>query len=308
MKNKVIAVVSILSIVLLLIIILIKQVPKTVQVTTFERAYNIVKFSEEEFIEIPIYVNYLDAYLVKKDNITSININNEEESLAFKVDKISNTEEAVYLKNKKFYKYIFTLMPTIDLEEDFSIEINDAKLEINYLQGITVNLQIGSLSYYFYQNDDSSVTLNHLKGLINTYDDKVLVGVNIGLKNNTNKNIIINNITPLDLNLEAAVDEILINRTFDQGKKIDELLGYNYQLYNLSNTSNINIELDEEINIFVPLKYKSNILLNKTGFLVEYEVDGIIKYLCIDDFLFFETSLYSLNKINSLKYHTYENY
>lgn len=288
---------------------IIKQVPRTIELTTFERAYNMVQQSEEEVIEIPLYINYADSYLVKKDNITNAVIKNDDASLAFAISKIEQEDE-VYLKSKKFYKYIFTLTPNITLEDDFKLEILNSILELSYVQGVKVSVNIGSFSYYFYNNDDTALSIKQLKGLVNTYEDKTLVGITLGLKNNTNDNIKLKNIIALDANVNAELGEIKLNKEFNQGDSIDEILGYIYNPYSSSKGETIEIEIenDNDINIFIPLKYKQNILLNKLGFLIEYEMNNQVKYLCIDDFMFFETSLYSINKINNLKFHIYENY
>src|SRR5690606_19154080 len=105
-----------------------------------------------------------------------------------------------------------------------------------------------------------------------------------------------------------SYNDILEDISFNQGKDINEILGYSYNLYNINNNIDLNLEFSESLNVFVPLKYKSDILLNKLGFLIEYEINNEIKYLVIDDFNFFETYFLSIKKINNLKIYTYENY
>lgn len=308
MRNKIIGISIALSIFLILVIILIKQVPKTIELTTFEKAYNIVQLSDEETIEIPVYINYLDSYLVKKENIANANINNNEDSLSFTVEEINSIDDVTYLKNKKFYKYIFKLKPNINLDGNFTLEMNNAYLELNYEQGVNMKIGIGSFSYYYYNTQASALSVKQLKGLINTYEDKTLVGVLIGLKNSSNEGIKIKNIIPLDLNVNAALDEAVLNKEFNQGDDIDDILGYQYSIFGNVTKNDVEIAVEDETSLFIPLKYIKNVLLNKIGFLIEYEEADVIKYLCIDDFIFFDTSLYSIKRINNLKYYTYENY
>ena len=308
MKKKLIVGIAIVSIIFLVIIILIKQVPKTIELTTFEKAYNIVQQSTEECIEIPIYINYLDSYLVKKENIDNLSIKTNDEKLAFTVNKIKPTEAKTVLKKKVFYEYVFILNPSITLEDDFHIEMENAYLEINYVQGVKVLVKIGSFSYYFYNNDDSTLSVKQLKGLVNTYEDKTLVGITLGLKNNHANKITIKDIIPLDRNVDAALAEITFDKDYNQGDSIDQILGYKYDLYKENQINTFNLEIEDELNIFIPIKYKQDILLNKLGFLVMYEINEELRYLCIDDFTFFNTSLYSLKRINNLKFHVYENY
>jgi len=307
-KKKLIVGIAIVSIIFLVIIILIKQVPKTIELTTFEKAYNIVQQSTEECIEIPIYINYLDSYLVKKENIDNLSIKTNDEKLAFTVNKIKPTEAKTVLKKKVFYEYVFILNPSITLEDDFHIEMENAYLEINYVQGVKVLVKIGSFSYYFYNNDDSTLSVKQLKGLVNTYEDKTLVGITLGLKNNHANKITIKDIIPLDRNVDAALAEITFDKDYNQGDSIDQILGYKYDLYKENQINTFNLEIEDELNIFIPIKYKQDILLNKLGFLVMYEINEELRYLCIDDFTFFNTSLYSLKRINNLKFHVYENY
>lgn len=307
MKNKIISGIVILSILLIVIIVIINQVPKTLELTTFEKAYNLVQKTNEECIEIPIYINHGDSYLVKLENIEKAVIRNDDASLTFKVIKIEK-EEDVYLKNRKFYQYLFILSPTITLEDDYKLEMDKSILELSYAQGANVSISIGSFSYYYFKKDEHSLSLKQLKGLVNTYDDKMLVGIMLGLKNNSNNIITIKNIIPLDTNVIASLSEVKYDQYFNQGDSIDEILGYKYNLYSFEESKPIDFIVTDDVSLFIPLKYKQNILLNKLGLLVEYVENGDLKYFCIDDFMFFETSLYSINKINNLKYHVYENY
>ena len=306
MRNKIIGISIGISVIFILVIIIIKQVPRTIELTTFEKAYNIVQLSDEEVVEVPIYINYFDSYLVKKDNLANANINNNEDNLSFTVEDIINIEDITYLKNKKFYKYIFKLKPNIKLENDFILEMSNSYLELNYEQGVNVKICIGSFSYYYYSTSDSTLSVKQLKGLINTYEDKTLVGVLIGLKTSSNEEVRIKNIISLDLNVKASLDEIVLNKEFNQGDSINDLLGYDP--FTQKESKNLNLVVEKEVSLFIPLKYQKNVLLNKLGFLIEYEEAGITKYLCIDDFIFFDTSLYSVKRINNLKYYTYENY
>lgn len=308
MRNKIIGISIFISIIMILVIVLIKQVPKTIELTTFEKAYNIVQLSDEETIEIPLYINYLDSYLVKKENLANANINNNEDSLSFTLEDITAIDDVTYLKNKKFYKYIFKLKPNINLDTDFTLEMENSYLELNYEQGVNVKIGIGSFCYYYYKTEASALAVKQLKGLINTYEDKTLVGVLIGLKNSSSTEIKIKKIIPLDLNVNASLDEIVLNKEFNQGVEIDDLLGYQYNPLGSGTTEDIEIVVKDETSLFIPLKYIKNVLLNKIGFLIEYEENGVIQHLCIDDFIFFDTTLYSVKRINNLKYYTYENY
>ena len=308
MKNKIIIGIIALSFIALVVIILSSKVPKSIDITTFESAYNVVQFSDEENIEIPIFISMEDSYIINKDNVISSKIKNDQDSIAFNINRIVDTEEKALIKNKRFHKYILILNPVLKLEDDFTLEIDNAILEINYSQGINININIGSFSYYYYSTSGNDLSISKLKGLVNTYTDKLLVGVQIGLKSNTDDVIKITNIKALDTNVILAKSSIVLNKDFTQGAKIDDFLGYTYDPYGDFEDRDFNIILDKEYNLFIPLKYKKDILLNKLGFLIEYEINGVTKYFCIDDFIFFNTNLYSEKRINNLKLYTYENY
>lgn len=307
MREKVVVLITSVSIVFLIVILFLSNVPKTIEITTFEKAYNMVQLDKSEQFEIPLLINIENSYVVDEKNIESICINNNLELVKLDLVKIIFQNEKINLNNKWFYKYSFILKPNLELNNDFSIEINDANLEISFKKGESIKIGIGSFSYYYFNSYKNDLSLSKLKGLVNDLKGKTLVGVLIGLKNNKNSNVVIKNIIPLDLNINISSDEITYLHDFNQGEDISDILGYKYNLYEKHLNSEVTIEVNDEVNLFIPLKYQEKTIVNKLGFLIEYEIGNKRYYMCIDDFIFFDSNDY-IKYSNNFIIYKYENH
>lgn len=308
MKQKIIIGIVSLTVIIIALIAILSKDEKNIELTTFKASYNMVQTSTDEAIEVAIFIDRENTYIVKKDNIVSTAIKDDNDIFALKLTDIINTKEELLLKNKVFYKYLFILKPNIEIDSSFSLEIKDAILELNYKQE-NIQLEIGSFSYYNYNYNEIDLGLSKLKGLVNEISStKTLVGTLFNFKNNTNSLITITKIKALDINIELSISDAIKINDFNQGTLINDLLGHNYNtLFTESTSSNMNEEINNELSIFIPYKYKDNVVVNKIGFLVEYESDGIIKHFVIDDFLFFESSVFTEADFNNLKYYLYPN-
>lgn len=295
-----------LSILVLLVIIITKNVPQLLEVTTFKKAYNMVLVNEDESLEIPLFISNTNSYFTEKANIESIIISNNDETLKFNLESINENKEKILLKDKWFFKYVYKLKPIIDKTVDITLEMKNAKLEISFKRGTNSSIAIGSLCIYSFNNTSENLSIIKLKGLVNDFDGNKLVGVLMGLKNNTKEDLIIKNIYPLDININASYAEIIELNDFNQKENISYILGYNYKLYENIENDNLEISLSDEIKLFIPIKYKDRITVNKVGFLIEYVMNNELHYYIIDDFLFFDSNDYLISDIRGLVFYTYE--
>lgn len=308
MKTKIVLTFIGVSVLTILIVIFVRKIPKTIEVTTFEKSHSFIQANDDELFELALFFNKPTNYLVDKDNVTSVNLKNNEEIFKFNLVKVEYTSETLSLKDSIYYKYNFYLTPTLKLEDDFSFEITNCLLDLTYKQGVNLSIGIGSFSYYYFKDNSADIRLTKLNGLINDFDEKTLVGINLSLSSNEEKEIKINKIQVLDLNVAISSNDIKSNINFTQGEDINSVLGYNYDLFSLTQEEDLNLSFENNINLFIPLKYRDKLYTNKVGLKIEYEINGEIKYFWIDDFTFFETKIYTKYQINNLKYYLYENY
>jgi len=307
-----------ISLVVILIISIVAKVPKTVQVTTFKKSYSYVsKYQENEEIIINVYINQLDSYITQGENIESsyITDNNNEDHIILNLKKVNNCQEKISLNKDEFhlFQYIFDIEFLTD--SDFSLEIDNAYLCLEYAQDDFIKIGIGSFSFYKVEGFGSEdLSIARLKGVVNTVNNvKTLVGIAINFKNNNTIDLTITNIIPLVLKVETSNNDVkkLNSFNYNSGDTIKSILGYEFNPYQ-SNSSDIDLnlqinDLEDDYYIF-PLKHQNIYPVNKVGFIVEYEIDNIKKKMYFDDFTFFTSSKYSKNEINKLIYYTYENY
>lgn len=64
MREKVVVLITSVSIVFLIVILFLSNVPKTIEITTFEKAYNMVQLDKSEQFEIPLLINIENSYVV----------------------------------------------------------------------------------------------------------------------------------------------------------------------------------------------------------------------------------------------------
>lgn len=300
------------SLIVVIIIAIIFKPQNTIELTTFPQAYNIVSLlDEKDHLSINLYINQRDSYLINCDNISYAYINDKQNNqLKLKINRIEATGEYLQTNRKKYYGYQFRFEVPINVTSELTLTLKEANLILEYIQGIKVEIGIGSFSYYKVPNyGGEEITINKLKGVVNEIEgSKTLVGLGLGIKNHMNQPVIIKRIIPLDVNIFVSSQDYQEIDSFETTNDISNLLGYRYDVNYQKNSDNLNLEIKDEGFYLFPLKYIKNIMINKLGFIIEYEVDTEIKRLYYDDFTFFSTNQQLESNINQLVFYRYENY
>lgn len=313
MKNKVITGSCVLMIIMLLFLVIIRVSRKidTVKITTIKNAYSFVsKEKEDEYISIPIFINSKNNYYINKEKIESSSLVDDNEENLVKLDLQETVLLKEYLKidDEKFYLYNFKFK----IVEENSLQLRKVYLKIDYISEI-VKIDIGSFSYYkvpFYGENDEIISLTNLKAIVNDYENsKSVVGVIVGIKNNSKKNIELTNVLPLEINYCPSMSEIVeVDKIPESNEKIDNILGYKYDYINLNeNISNyINIESGAVKYFLVPIKKIGNYVSSDFGIEINFIYEGEMRKMYIDDFLYFSNS--TNIKYKDLEVLTYENH
>jgi hypothetical protein len=295
------------------IILLLNKQETTFTLTTFPQSYNLVcPYSEKEEMEIELYLNRNDAFILENKALVSAYICDEkkENTLPLQLMEINKTGGEINFKDEIYFSYEFRFELNFPVENDFEFLLTEAYLNLEYRYG-EIMVHIGSFSFYKIPSFGSEdLYISRLQGIVNELSEtKTLVGVVMSFRSKVNSEIIIKDILPLDINLHPSLNDILYldDRTIKSSEPIDDLLGTYDPLIIDSRKAEIKIN-QEEVRFLLPLKYQEILPVNRVGFLVEYEIGGEERKFYYNEFTFFSDHEYSKKQLNTLLFQTYENY
>ena len=305
----------IISISIVIFVIVRAKIPSTVTISTIPKAYNCVSLiDEDDLFNVDIFADTKKSFIGEAENIAEAYITNEEgEYLKLKIKGIKLSSDRIIISGKSYFLYSFIFKIDFNPITEFTFEITSALLTINYRNGVAIQINIGSFSYYKFASFSSDfLSVSKLKGLVNEIEGhKTLAAVEIGLSNDTDFDIIITSIIPLDLNVVFSTSDLVISTDlkYRPDDEIESLLGYPYQ-FRPPIPSNFTYRLDAgaKVSFLIPLKYYRLIHLNKLGFIIKYTVGGDANQLIYDDFTFFNTKELSNKTLKELVLYTYENH
>ncbi len=304
MKKYIICFFVTISITIACLILVVLKPSPTLKLTTVKKAYSYVSsFQEEEKIQVNILINDLNDSItnIEKYSALSISDKNHHNELVLDLEEVTYQGEITTIDHESFYQYSYQFIVLLKTDDKFLLEIEDAYLCMNY-RNIDITLAIGSFSYYkvpYFGDDKAYISISKLKPIVNDYqEEKVLVGIVMGITNQTNQKIIIQKITALDLNLQFySADFMVIQNEVFSNSNISTLLGKNYSLHG-TNDHNEEILLvispNTKVDYLLPITYHGAFKTNKMGFLIEYRIGEEQNTLYYDEFLFFTTKVKDL--------------
>ena len=158
--------------------------------------------------------------------------------------------------------YYYNVLFDYKFLSEYSDVLNEAYLNIDFSNGITSNIRIGSLSIYKYDsastNDISHIVLTTLKPILKERDsdESKLCGIELGLRSTNNMdNITVNNIELLDANVSnlgnfKEVEKDSINNIND---------AYNNYPNVINNDSEVDLKANNLTTIVTPIIYNESI-------------------------------------------------
>lgn len=281
--------------------LIIKTRPKELTLTIIPNAYSLVSFNESNStLSVPLYVNQKEAYITDINCLREAFIADNSEDNLYPLKKVSiNLIDEVRIKDEKYYQFAFNF--TSDYPEE-SFYLDQAYLIMEY-PVCKAKLFLGSFSAYHLEDQDYEfLRINYLKGIVNPIqENKILVGAVIGFKNETNKDLIITNITPLNHNMVVNhIEEF--TKDFTSQTDINELSSTYYDFYNCLPAS-IYQEVNGEQKILCTFGYQSPYEINTLGFSIDYLLDGKPYRMNFVPFTFYENYEKYVNIVDLYFYH-----
>ena len=166
-------------------------------------------------------------------------------------------------------------------------------MSMNYINDETLDFKIGKV--FLYNKDESlkAFTISSLKGLVTTInEEQTLSGVILSLTKEYD-NLTIINIETLNNNVIINKGKIteLEHTNYESTTSINDVLGYEYNIYNQPSDKNINYNVDNNLIFLLPLSYLNQSSVSTLGFKITYIMDNTVYHQVIEPFMFFKSYL-----------------
>ncbi|MCF7923544.1 MAG: hypothetical protein K9L64_00375 [Candidatus Izimaplasma sp.] len=257
--------------------------------------------TDEEVIDLPIYITQEKSFLIDKENILDARIGDKYNELEVNIKEIKNANKMINYENTQYYLFYFQ----IDFSEvDISnLELNfiNSTLYLSYINDELVELDIGKINLLFRTIDNPNhLDFSRMFSITNKEDEyNVIKAIYLELDNRTGENIIINEISFLNNELKANIEQIKsINFMPDYNSDFKDLMPQ----FNTLTTEFINnktFNLINKQNLLIPINHLEEWqYINRFPLIIKYTYNDISYEYIIDDFLFFS----SINDIENENY------
>lgn len=283
---------------LVIIIILITIVIIILSITRKKDYYYYLTINDSYYLEcnntkfdVRVYSNHDDDIYLNKEVITSIYLKSRVSEDFYELDlsDLTKSEKSVEYNDKTFYENILNLKLPIITKED--LQLNDCYLELRFLSEEIIKLNIGSIIVYNIESSNH-LEISHMKAVVNKVDEEQILS-GIGISVNASANLTITDIKTLDTRVFVKSEYIkrLENDSYLNSVDMSELLGVAYDpLGTKEDFTEITINNSDQAHYIIPLFYEELISINKLGFRIEYEIDGVSYTKLVYPFKFFATS------------------
>ncbi len=281
MKKAIIVLSSLLIITILLFVF--KKFNSSVKIVTFKHNYLELLTSDDETLNVYISFSNKKSFFTEKDNITRITLAEKDDSKAFTIplNNVYKTGNTYNYQDTKYYEFIFEL-DVLKVSE--VLNINEAKIIITYNNDEIITLNIGEISLKKVNLKNSSVDLFSIKSVVNEINDlKTIVGFSLTF--NIKEPIRITNISFLTNNILSDLNLSIKDLETSNSLNLRLLYGNDYSYFGQVKKSYL--ELTENTNYFIPIKYIEFAQYKKLPIIIEYEISGISHTFYFDDCIYF---------------------
>lgn len=302
MFKKILLVFGILLVIGLTILCFIAS-NKQIEVGVIKKAYNnLTKIDESDYLEVYIYLNQQSSYITDIDLIESSNISSEDELVNCQIIGINLMGEERIL-NKTYYLYSFNMLIAKAFSDKLVLE--DARLNIDYANGRSIDLSIGSVSLNKVDNANSfnHLNLNQVKAIISDDDKPFISG--ILLKFDTKKEVTIKSVKVMDCNVCVNGQIVCSNEKIDN-TNINEYLDHEYNAKDFSDVE-MNYKVSSNDFLLLTLGYKGTLHPYSFALDIEYEVDGKMYHYYTDKMVLYKSYNYKIS-YNDFTIYEYEYY
>jgi len=270
-----------------LIIFFDKNTSDFLSIVTIKQNYQRL-MTEDEELSITVYMSSNDSFVSEPSNIDSLYIMDEYNEMEVGISDIRSLNYSESYQNTDYFAYVIDLNFQIINIDNYLLELINANLEINYLNGEKVILEIGNLSLNFrsYENP-TYIDVYRMFALYQVVDFEYISGIVLGITNKTGMDVSISNINICNSNVTLDLDNaVLLSNIPSYQADINDILGYSYNPIGTSDNQT-SLELIQDNLIFIPFKYTDDIIrINRFPLIIEFRYNQLNNLYYIDDFQF----------------------
>lgn len=264
----------------------------SVELLTVDQPYARVITNQDETISIPVYLSTTDSFLLEPETIDKASIKTKTTQLSVTILAIQemNHQEEYMGHIYSEFQYEIGFDYQMNSEEVFSLE--QAKLSITYINGETIELEIGDLYLMFHEvSYNEQLELYRMFAMTQVYNGlEYTSGIVIGLNNLTDSSIQITSMTNLVSGmLFDLTDAVIIDDSLDIHTPMREILNDDFDLFAINQYEN-SIEVVNNHLLLVPLQYEALVQVGRFPLVITYQYQNQTYQYLIDDFMFYQTN------------------
>lgn len=269
-----------------LLVVVSLQTPKKLKITTIRESHHVINEEEQGgILEIDLFMNQRQAPLTKKENITRVSLQDQENIIPMDLQAIT-LKSRVQILEEEYEEWSYQFKITFPQE----CAINPALLVFDtiFLQEIVID--IGAVSYY---NQSALTTdplhLTQLKALVAYDGASYLSGIIMRvLPHQVPMSLVM--IEPLDCELVAGTPIEISSDEVVATTPIEELVTISYHRMNDDVTVSP-VLINQEVTLLIPLYYHEPYHISELAFRIHVCIEDQMMVYYVPTFCFFKDSI-----------------
>jgi len=235
--------------------------------------------TENETIDIPVYISSKISFFTTKDNIIDAKIESELDEIEIEITNIENQKQKVTYQEKTYFLFYFEVsfndLHTLGLKLDFSM----ANIVLTYVNDEILSLELGDMNIIF-QEIYGSNHLNYSR-MYSIHDQDAIIGLYIDFINKTGQDIKVMSIDVLNKNMYINLNKArILYEPLNHIQVIDEILpGFKSIVSEFPQQGDFIFK--ENTSLFIPIQYLNDFnYINRFPLLIRYEYnDKVYDYI-----------------------------
>jgi hypothetical protein len=279
------------------------EVDQEIHILSVKKDYARV-LTEDEVIDIPIYLTSNQSFITSINNITQTMIVSELDQVSVDISNITLNDQSEEYDGKTYYSFFFSIDFSSLYSKNLRLDMPNAEIHITYDNDEEFTFELGDMQIIFHDFEQH----NHIdfKRMYATADQGALSSVVLDLENKTSQDIKITNIETLNHQMNFNLFDARIKNSFtDHLHTLDEILP-DYQAIVDQIPSQASIILYQDTQYVLPIQYIDAFsYLNRFPLIIHYQYNETDYVHIIDDYIFFNANSDFVNKLYEIKQYQY---
>jgi hypothetical protein len=280
-----------------IILFFANEVDKEIDILSVKKDYARV-LTEDEVIDIPIYLTSDQSFISSTNNITQTKIVSDLDQVSVEIRDVLIQDQSVQYDTKEYYLFYFRVDFSSIYSKNLRLDMPSAEMQITYNNDEVFSFELGDMQILFHDFDQ----YNHIdfNRMYATYHQGAISSIVLDVENKASQHIKITKIETLNHQMKFNLSDARIMNSLTS--HIDTLDGIlpNYQpIVDYMPIQN-SLMLYQDTQYILPIKHIQDLsYLNRFPIIIHYQYNDIDYVHIIDDYIFF-------NPISDLANNTYE--